>query len=180
MTAKHYMAFRLVIAAVLAAIISLSVVIGNYVLPVVTFFSCLILMYAVKKKVKEVIEDERDYEMAGKAARYTMTVFSLIAGVITIILFALRKENPGFELVGSVLAYAVCGMMLIYSVIFKYFQSKGRENSFWIQFGLLIILLLFVVFGLRLFSGEDNWICQDGQWIKHGNPSAPMPISECK
>lgn len=42
-----------------------------------------------------------------------------------------------------------------------------------------LILIAAVVFTLRLFSGEDNWICQNGQWVKHGNPSAPMPSSGC-
>jgi hypothetical protein len=34
--------------------------------------------------------------------------------------------------------------------------------------------------GLRLISGEDDWICSDGSWVKHGNPSQPIPSAECK
>jgi len=26
---------------------------------------------------------------------------------------------------------------------------------------------------------EDSWICDNGQWIKHGNPRAPMPTGGC-
>lgn len=44
---------------------------------------------------------------------------------------------------------------------------------------LSIILVLLGIFTLRLLSGEDNWICENGQWVKHGNPSAPMPEKEC-
>ena len=37
-----------------------------------------------------------------------------------------------------------------------------------------------IVLGLRLCSGdEDTWLCQDGQWIKHGNPSFPKPTGPC-
>lgn len=39
-----------------------------------------------------------------------------------------------------------------------------------------------VIFGLVLIwarGSEDSWICQDGQWVKHGNPSAAQPISPC-
>lgn len=32
---------------------------------------------------------------------------------------------------------------------------------------------------MRFFSGEDNWICENGKWIKHGNPSNPPPSKEC-
>lgn len=35
------------------------------------------------------------------------------------------------------------------------------------------------IFGLRLLSGEDNWICQNNEWVKHGNPSAPQPTEPC-
>jgi len=27
--------------------------------------------------------------------------------------------------------------------------------------------------------GEDNWICQNGEWIKHGHPSAAKPTESC-
>jgi len=47
---------------------------------------------------------------------------------------------------------------------------------------ILIFLIVLIVLGfltLRLLSGEDNWICENGQWIKHGNPSAPVPSYAC-
>lgn len=52
---------------------------------------------------------------------------------------------------------------------------------------ILIPLLLVIVIGLSglfvarfLFGGdEDTWICSGGQWVKHGNPNAPMPQTGC-
>lgn len=45
--------------------------------------------------------------------------------------------------------------------------------------GVFLILVVFVV-GVRFFGGdEDTWLCDDGQWVSHGNPSAPMPDSGC-
>ncbi|MFA6993260.1 MAG: GerMN domain-containing protein [Patescibacteria group bacterium] len=46
---------------------------------------------------------------------------------------------------------------------------------------LLTALLLALILGLRLVFGgpEDGWLCQDGNWVKHGNPSAPAPTSGC-
>lgn len=41
----------------------------------------------------------------------------------------------------------------------------------------VIVLLAFV--GVRFFGGEDNWVCQDGQWVKQGNPSDPQPTIGC-
>jgi len=48
---------------------------------------------------------------------------------------------------------------------------------------IIIIAIIIVIFGFivtaRLLSPEDTWICQDGQWVKHGHPSALIPATEC-
>jgi len=46
---------------------------------------------------------------------------------------------------------------------------------------LVIFILLVVWFLLRFVVGgpEDSWICDNGQWVRHGNPSAPMPKEVC-
>lgn len=45
--------------------------------------------------------------------------------------------------------------------------------------GVILIIIFIVVFGIRFLSGEDNWVCENGQWIKHGNPSSLMPTTGC-
>jgi len=43
-----------------------------------------------------------------------------------------------------------------------------------------IIVVIAVLFIWILIRGpEDTWICSNGQWVKHGVPSAPMPEGEC-
>ncbi len=48
---------------------------------------------------------------------------------------------------------------------------------------LLVVLAVgfLVVFAVRVLLGgnEDTWICVDNQWVRHGNPSVPMPQSGC-
>lgn len=46
---------------------------------------------------------------------------------------------------------------------------------------LLVVLaaVLIVAASIRFFSGEDNWICANGEWVKHGNPSVPKPATRC-
>ncbi len=56
-----------------------------------------------------------------------------------------------------------------------------------IKFFLICIAVIgtvFLVLWLRTcFSpggcGEDNWICVNNEWIKHGNPSASKPLTGC-
>ena len=44
----------------------------------------------------------------------------------------------------------------------------------------IVIIIILVILGLRFLSGEDDWICENGEWVKHGKPSAPMPDRECQ
>lgn len=48
---------------------------------------------------------------------------------------------------------------------------------------LIIIIVLVAIGGFlilaRLLTGEDSWICDNGQWVKHGAPSSPMPSKPC-
>jgi len=126
MTAKTFLVFRLIAAALIASVVSVSMVRGDYIVPLLTVLTFAILLYAMKKKVKDVIEDERDYAIAGKAARWAITIFAAIASLPIIVLFSQRQADPVYEAVGSALAYSVCGLMLLYSLLFKYFQSRGK------------------------------------------------------
>jgi len=45
--------------------------------------------------------------------------------------------------------------------------------------GVVILLAGSVILGIRFFSGEDGWICQNGEWAKHGNPRGEKPNVPC-
>lgn len=47
---------------------------------------------------------------------------------------------------------------------------------------LLVILLVVAIASVllwRFFSPEDTWICENGVWIMHGQPTTPQPTSGC-
>lgn len=52
---------------------------------------------------------------------------------------------------------------------------------------LVILLFLTVVLGVIIFfvsirfmsKAEDGWICDNGQWVKHGNPTTEVPKTPC-
>jgi hypothetical protein len=41
------------------------------------------------------------------------------------------------------------------------------------------LIILIAGFAYLKFHNEDGWLCVDGSWVKHGNPSAEMPKSGC-
>lgn len=45
----------------------------------------------------------------------------------------------------------------------------------------IIILILFIstLLWWRFSGPEDTWICENGTWIKHGNPETPQPVTGC-
>jgi hypothetical protein len=44
---------------------------------------------------------------------------------------------------------------------------------------IFIVGAIFFVVRFVLGGAEDDWICSQGQWIKHGNPSSSVPTKPC-
>jgi hypothetical protein len=59
-------------------------------------------------------------------------------------------------------------------------NKKKKVNSKRIIFIILGILALWAFVRFLLGGSEDSWICENGQWVKHGHPSAPMPNKGCE
>jgi uncharacterized membrane protein len=129
MNLKTYNKTRMAIAAVLGGLVSFSVVSENYVLPMIATVTALILVLALRRRVSEVISDERDYHIAGKAARWTISVYAILAGLGSIVLMAFRKTDPSLELLGSILAYSACFVMLLQSALFYFFAKKDHGEK---------------------------------------------------
>lgn len=43
----------------------------------------------------------------------------------------------------------------------------------------LALLLVGLIIAIRFSTKEDTWICDQGNWVKHGNPSSEKPTSGC-
>jgi uncharacterized membrane protein len=181
MTLKQYQIIRLVITIIIAIVVSQSFMYKNYLIPIATVaLSSLFLIY-IKGKVKEVIADERDYTIGGKAALLAMQIYCWLAVIAMFILYANNDLNPAYMAVATTLAYSTCALMILYSLIFRYYNKIIFSDRKVINTFLIIVLLaIMIIAGIRLFSGEDDWICQNGQWVKHGQPSFPAPTRECK
>jgi|GEM_PF-2044312 len=48
-----------------------------------------------------------------------------------------------------------------------------------IAVAIVFLLIIFAFLLVVLKGNEDGWICQDGQWVKHGNPKDAMPVGLC-
>ncbi len=52
-------------------------------------------------------------------------------------------------------------------------------KKMFLYFFIILVLTIGIVFVIRSFSPEDTWICENGSWVKHGNPIDPQPTKEC-
>ncbi len=43
----------------------------------------------------------------------------------------------------------------------------------------IILIVVLTILFIKILSQEDDWICVDDDWIKHGYPSAPKPTEPC-
>ncbi|MFA5009770.1 MAG: DUF2178 domain-containing protein [Patescibacteria group bacterium] len=181
MTLKQFQIVKLTIAALVAGTISYSITVDNYIVPMISIAFSIILLVYLRSRVKEVIADERDYEIGGHAARWAMMIFSWTAVIAMFLLYYEKALNPTFEVVAYVLAYAVCVLMLLYSLLFRYYDQIRfmKRRTYYIIAG-VVLLIIVAIMGLRFFSGEDTWMCQNGQWVEHGHPSASMPTTNCQ
>jgi uncharacterized membrane protein len=181
MTSKQYKIVKLFAAFFLAVVFSQAIVFKNYLIPIIFLTVIYLILLIVRRKVKDVIADDGDYMLGGKSAFLTIQIYSWVAVIIMIVLYSLRDLNPFYESVALTLAYSTCLLMLLYAFIFRFYNKINFSEK---KFAYIIFVIILAVFAcvitLRLFSGEDNWICQNGEWIKHGNPSFPTPLVECK
>jgi uncharacterized membrane protein len=181
MTLKKYQKIKLAIVVVIAIIFSQSIIFQNYLIPIATLVVSSLILILLRRRVKEVMADERDYASAGKSASWAIQIYSWIAVIAMFVLSSFKDLNSAYEPIAMTLAYSTCLLMVIYSFVFK-FQNKIKFTSNKNKFIIFIIILSIfgAIFTLRLFSGEDNYVCQNGQWIAHGHPDFAAPTTICK
>ncbi|MFA6331282.1 MAG: DUF2178 domain-containing protein [Clostridia bacterium] len=128
MTAKQYKVCRLAIMIVLAMSISISISLENYYLPIVFLLSSSAGMYYCRKQLKteKIMVDERDYQVAGNAARYTIFIYGWIGAILTFILMAMSEQGGFLYTLSQYLAFSVCFLMLLNAFLFKYLSKRVK------------------------------------------------------
>lgn len=181
MTLKTYKTVQMIVAVLLGITFSQAIIFNNLVVPVIAAIVGVLVMLLLRRRVRDIIADERDWAMGGKAALLSLQIYSWFAVVGMLILYAKRDVNPAYEAIAATLAFSTCFLMLLYSLIFKYHDKIkfAKNKKVYVALGAVIFILV-LAFGIRLLSGEDAWICKDGAWVKHGQPAFPAPQAECK
>jgi len=131
MSLKTFRIWRRILIAVIGAAAAISVIIGNAYILLSAVIAGMIVIIVLRRRVKEVIADERVYTIADKAARLTLQILGIGMAFIGAILLALSRENLSAILaqVGFALEYATCGLLIIQLAAYTYYSRKlgGKE-----------------------------------------------------
>jgi uncharacterized membrane protein len=123
-----YKTFRMVqafIGMAIGSIMGVSVAEGNWIIPIPTIIIAMVVIIVLRRRVKEIVQDERTYAVAYKAARLTLAVTAIGMAVVgAVLLAASRGGSSDLRQVGFALEYATCGLLIINYITYAYYDRK--------------------------------------------------------
>ncbi len=126
MTKKEYRNCRIAATMILCLTISWSMQVENGFIAAIAVLATLLFLNACRKKVKEVLFDERDLQIAGKATRISISIFGIVGSIVALLLMGFDHLNSSFQLVGQTIAFSVCILLIINNIIYVYYHRKGK------------------------------------------------------
>ena len=128
MERKKFKLYGLVITIVVGFVIGLSAIRGEPITAIVAVVIGMILLYALKSRVKQVIEDERIYRISEKASRRTIQVVGTTTAILGLSIMGLSRSGH-LELteVGYSLACFAVVLLMVYMIFYGYYAKKFGE-----------------------------------------------------
>ena len=125
MTSKRLRTLTAIIAVVLALVVGWSIIAGNFFVPIIAVVLAIGLSYLLRRRTKEVTQDERTALLYEKAAGATIRFCVPLVALIGIILFSLRERlSPEMAAAAYVLAYVACSLLVVHSAFYSYYSRK--------------------------------------------------------
>jgi uncharacterized membrane protein len=125
MTTATFRRWNAVIAGTLGLVVSVSIILGNILVPAIAVLLAAGLTYVLKRKTSDVMQDERTALLYGKAAGATIRFCVPIAAAAGLVLFAFRDRlSAEAVLAGYVLAYSACVILLVHMAFYSYYSRK--------------------------------------------------------
>jgi uncharacterized membrane protein len=130
MSYKTYMVFRLVFIAIIAGLSAWGATVGNLIFLIPVVIVLIAVLYAMRRKVNEVVIDERVNTIAYRATRLAYLAFVVIAVLVGITLAnrAVDASDIRFS-IGLTLDYSACVLVVFYWLGYIYYNRKlgGKE-----------------------------------------------------
>jgi len=125
MSFKTFTIIRIFVIIIMAGLIGWAVTNGNALIPIPVVIAAMVILLLFRRGVKEIVVDERIYSIAEKASLIAFRIFGIAAAVTAATLIALGWDSSSdLYKIGLTLAYAVCGLILIYYIAYIYYNRK--------------------------------------------------------
>lgn len=124
MKQKQFQIIVFLIAMSIATVLIFAFSRGNPALAVSAFFAGIVAIYLCKSRLDEVVEDERIRQVSQKASWVTYQIVVLSFAVGGSALIAMRNDNPMYSDLGFFMAYASCGVLVLYGLLYMYYNRQ--------------------------------------------------------
>ncbi|MDD3940196.1 MAG: DUF2178 domain-containing protein [Candidatus Pacebacteria bacterium] len=125
MTYKKFKRINILLTIALGMIFGISVSLKYIMLPIVAFIIFSLINLYLRKRVVEIVSDERDFKIAGESALLSLRVFSILGVIVAMVLYYL-DNNSEYKTIALTLSLSICILMLLYSFLFK---AKINKNN---------------------------------------------------
>ncbi|MFH0776320.1 MAG: DUF2178 domain-containing protein [Patescibacteria group bacterium] len=123
---KKYRVLKVGIVMLLAATVGGFVSQGNFVIPLIAFAVAALIIFLVSRRVDTIRNDERIEKIGGKAARWILAIFAIGGAIASIVLTALAKDNPIYQIPAYIFSGLVWFVLVGHLILFYYFNRKGE------------------------------------------------------
>ncbi|HEY3361145.1 MAG TPA: DUF2178 domain-containing protein [Methanosarcina sp.] len=125
MKRKQFKIINFFATMIMAAVIGFSISIGNPVLAIASFFAGIAVMYLAKRRLEDIVEDERIRQINQKASGITLQFIILSFAIGGVILVAMKDTYPKYTDFGFFMSYASCAILVLYSIFYMYFNMES-------------------------------------------------------
>ncbi len=123
MGGRLFVLYAMALTAAMGAVIGYSASTGNALLVPLAFIAGIALLRLGRRRVTEVLEDERIYRISEKASRRTLEIMGMGMALVGVSMIALDKYTE----VGYALAFSACVLTLLYLIFYGYYSRKPLE-----------------------------------------------------
>jgi uncharacterized membrane protein len=120
---KQFAIYGVLITLVVGVVVGYSVSEGNIWSSVIAVVIGIILLTLGKRRVEEVIEDERIHQISEKASRKTLQIFGIASALLGLTLITLKELTE----VGYTLAFSASILVILYLIFYAYYSRKTLD-----------------------------------------------------
>ena len=131
MNIKTYRNWRTAIIILVCVAAAIGVATQNVCTFLAAVGAGILLLFIIRRRVKDVVQDERTYTIAYKAAQMTVFIMGIGMALTGVILVGLNWDNnSGLRLAGDAFLYGTCALLLVNRIAYIIYSYKyGGKNE---------------------------------------------------